>query len=603
MANNQTSPQKVPIAQFGAHWWAVSSVCFALLAPIVYAVMLFSKGLGITLIPAIIIVSFCIGLIGKIQLSILKHYVDIQGSWVKPIIIASIIGLVIASVLVRNTTIFQTGIILREAGIYPGLITSSERLALNRAVTNIIRGQQIWLALMGAISIAQWLFLRKHLKRVVWLFPFTVFGCLLGTYLGGLDGGEISLTMLLVIPASQAGQATALAIAFYQERSSLYARVMDIGLLAVIGMLAIAIVPASWMFKPIGPQALEKGWPVEVEQVRHSPVSSCVTQAGGDQPQGFNLMVAEEGIPLRLLVNAVRPGHTDRIEGMAMHPNGRYLITSSPYMIKFWDIYCGEEVLTIGFDSTFEKGMPSGPIAITPDGRKLVSGGLFSGRNGVKVWDVITEEALLFLENEREDARAITAVSISADGNRIVAGSGEVFFVWDTETGEKLLEVANHTDRIYDVAITPDRNWAVSFGYGGDVSVWDLNQYQLHATFTGVDNPSIITGRISPDGQKLVMGDRTGNLRVWGLFTGEEWYSVDTTERGWLDDLAFTQDGKYVVTVGDSQTRVWELETGDEVVSFDDFLAQMVRITPDDRYILTISYSGELNVWDMPENE
>src|SRR5438067_9821310 len=73
-------------------------------------------------------------------------------------------------------------------------------------------------------------------------------------------------------------------------------------------------------------------------------------------------------------------------------------------------------------------------LAVTPDGRRLVSG---SGDLTVRVWDFDSGKLLLTLDGHSGN---IWALAVTPDGRRLVSGSADrAVLVWDLDSGDQLL--------------------------------------------------------------------------------------------------------------------------------------------------------------------
>ncbi|MBI5604320.1 MAG: hypothetical protein HY879_13310 [Deltaproteobacteria bacterium] len=102
-------------------------------------------------------------------------------------------------------------------------------------------------------------------------------------------------------------------------------------------------------------------------------------------------------------------------------------------------------------------------LALTPDGRRAVSGGgswgLFRDFS-LRVWDLKTGKCLRSLEGHKH---FVNSVAISADGRLAVSGGKEkVLRVWDLVSGRKLLYLEGHTDEIQSVSMTADGRLSAS---------------------------------------------------------------------------------------------------------------------------------------------
>ncbi len=111
-------------------------------------------------------------------------------------------------------------------------------------------------------------------------------------------------------------------------------------------------------------------------------------------------------------------------------------------------------------------------VAVSADGRKVVSG---SGDETVKIWDAESGEELCTLSGHSD---VVTAVAVSADGRKVVSGSGdETVKIWDAESGEELCTLSGHSDVVTAVAVSADGRKVVSGSYDNTVKIWDMIRY------------------------------------------------------------------------------------------------------------------------------
>ena len=106
-------------------------------------------------------------------------------------------------------------------------------------------------------------------------------------------------------------------------------------------------------------------------------------------------------------------------------------------------------------------------IAISPDGSKLAS----SSRGMVFIWDLQTGDTLMTLKGH---TNRVNSVSWSPDGNMLASGSKKEIKLWDINTGKEIKTLKGHTDDVNSVSWSPDGNMLASGSYDGTVRIWYL---------------------------------------------------------------------------------------------------------------------------------
>jgi tetratricopeptide (TPR) repeat protein len=207
-------------------------------------------------------------------------------------------------------------------------------------------------------------------------------------------------------------------------------------------------------------------------------------------------------------------------------------------------------------------------VAFSPDDQLVAAGGQ-SG--AIKCWNTATGTEAAGFET-LPNAVYLDGLAFSHDGRSLVAvyhGGG--LFVWDVETGkvaQQLRQLMWAADvRVRGVARSPQPPLFAA-GIGQTVEVWDIEQRRLVHTLRG-HNADVYCLTYSPDGSRIVSGDKNGVVKVWNADTGEHLLSFQahqghallSTFEGYIQSLAVSPDGKTIVSAGgDTLVKLWETD-------------------------------------------
>lgn len=292
--------------------------------------------------------------------------------------------------------------------------------------------------------------------------------------------------------------------------------------------------------------------------------------------------------------------------GLTFSPDSATLITSSgvrgppqPGALVFWDLGTHQPVgdRLAGFPQF------AGVIAVSDDGRTLVSG----GPTGVLLWDLAAEgrpQSLLpgpFAES----------VAVSGDGRLVVAASpdGSVR-VWDAHNRSVLRQLDGFPGA---VALSPDgRTLAVS-ATSGSISLFDVAGGPPRRVLAG--HTEIVLGlSFSVDGAMLASGSADRTAIVWDVARGVRRETL-RGHTGRIFGTAFSPDRRRLYTSGlDGTVMVWDLGGGgglaDRVAPPAD-VAQVRSFTgnpgqalsPDGRLFAVTDGTGAVTVRRVPGGE
>ncbi len=277
-------------------------------------------------------------------------------------------------------------------------------------------------------------------------------------------------------------------------------------------------------------------------------------------------------------------------------PDETRALTTGTLTLKEWDLATGEELVAIegrmhyfrqgiyaadGLTAFVDGGAGSDPILahydlhsgellhewhkqyyshtrsleLSPDGERLLSGTRIDARE----WDVKSYEMLAKFTGHH--GGAVTAVAYCANPDELLTGSRDGSIRrWNRHTPEVLLRWWPHEGHVTRIRVSPDGQWALSYGGGlvDERSIADGTPRIAWERHSGVV-PAVAA---IPGSSLVVSGSSDETLRVWDTGTGESLRTIRGASLGaWA--LAVSPDGKRVAAGGkDAVIREFSLADG-----------------------------------------
>jgi WD40 repeat protein len=245
-------------------------------------------------------------------------------------------------------------------------------------------------------------------------------------------------------------------------------------------------------------------------------------------------------------------GHTRQVWCLALSPDARMLATGGQdLMVRLWNVATGALVKTLPPVSEYIRC-----LAFTPDGKALLIG-TFDSR--IRLVDL---DKGVLIRSFGEQPGGILSLALAPDGKRFLTGGGfqdRTVRLWNLETGQELLRLTGHTERISGVAfLGGDR--AVSAAQDDTIRIWDLRTGRELFRLTG-HTGAIHSLAVAPSGRHILTGagrnDHT--IRIWSLDSREELRQYGEHEDA-VCGLAVAANGKQFVSVSSDKTlRLWNM--------------------------------------------
>jgi WD40 repeat protein len=316
--------------------------------------------------------------------------------------------------------------------------------------------------------------------------------------------------------------------------------------------------------------------------------------------------------------------HRASVNAVAFSPDGTLIASASDdRTAKVWRIENYSRVASYSIPPRILSNPPRiNNVTFNLDSTRLIS---TSTDGNVYVWDLASGTQIMKISGHDDWVYGVLvrpgSDADATQGEIITAGADRSIRIWDGLYGRSKLELRGHTDQVYSLALNPTNSGMLaSASADGTVRIWDISWAGNYERFTKdleteqgipgyaeeVDyNPQgtllavpVSLAKNSNDpypnyglpGEILLLNPRTGELDgppLRGHTAG-----VLRTD--------FNSDGTRLVSASlDKTAIIWDLQTRTPLARLQhDTIVFTAAYSPDDRWIVTGTLSGDIILWD-----
>lgn len=244
--------------------------------------------------------------------------------------------------------------------------------------------------------------------------------------------------------------------------------------------------------------------------------------------------------------------------------------------------------LMYSIHNAHKKGVTA--ICVTSTCDRIISGG---GEGHVRVWDVKETRPV---ENRAARIRHRRMRESGHPGVGDSAGIPESTFVTVL-----VAAMHEHTNAVSCIQISKDDRSCVSASADSTCIIWCLETFRRRQII--FSNTLFRCICYHPTECQVITSGTDRKIGYWEVFDGSLIRQLDGSRSGSVNGMDITADGKTFVTSGDDKiVKVWKYNEGEvtHIGLGHTSPVTRLRISPDQRQVVTVSEDGAIYIWKMP---
>lgn len=302
---------------------------------------------------------------------------------------------------------------------------------------------------------------------------------------------------------------------------------------------------------------------------------------------------------------SVLVGHGHLVADAAFSPDGSWIAScSADGSVRLWDARADEVTILregVGWRTI---------LAVSPGGNRIAfRAPAMDPRTGsrIRLWSGATRR----IEGEIESPSNVSALALSADGTRLVAGAADgTIDLWDGDARSSVGALRGHIGPVLTVAASADGQWIASGADDGMVRIWNAQTREPGPALEGHEGRVRIvafgSGRTGPT--LLASGSADGRIGLWSPENRSPVAMLDAAA-GEIHALAWSPDAAWLAAgASDGLVLGWDMADAihrrdrepDRRLAAHTGIVYALGFSPDGSRLASASADTTIKLWAAP---
>jgi uncharacterized protein with WD repeat len=301
----------------------------------------------------------------------------------------------------------------------------------------------------------------------------------------------------------------------------------------------------------------------------------------------FDIYIGDQDLTIQtgakpLLALAISPqSNLIAAEGLAFPPGGKTSV------LVIWDPNTGKEVLRTTSNISPPRSVTG--VAFSPNGRMFASAG-----SDVALWDS-ADGGLLRLQ----EGGGTGSISFSPDGKTLAAPIGDQINIWNTHQSKLTRVLYSRQTRLTCVAFSPDGKSIAAGSDSGSIIIWSIPDCILIDNYNP-HSASVTSLAYSPNGRYLSSGSLDCSIQVRNIASGAI-KTLDCGTGGHVRSISYSPDGNMIASGSQNSTiTIFFIPCG-KLIKLRGHCGPVncVAFFPDGKRLASASHDGTIRIWSM----